>query len=853
MIDSRVVSQARIFPYLGPAAVLYLTAGIASAAGALGAAAVGVAVAAGLLSLGVFAAHGAPHTTGARRVGLLAFGSALALLSLIAPGTSTLGADLASMAGVCMAGALVVDLAFTVPDEPPALRSRRALRSLVHLLGVLAAAAAAAAAMPVLELGGELWLVPARWRLIPVAYATGAVILALALRATRRRLGSAPEALASNAWGMLGLVPAALALAAVSGLLWTGWARAGSAWVRGLSVIAAALVVGSHVLLIDSQRRLSVGTAMRGSLSAAITLALVATGVGLWHARVPREPVALALAAAATLLVAVGLFLALSPLARAMLAPFGGRLIDAVAEAEGRLRGAHTLGQVSEAVLGPLRLASASPEAAPLLFTLEPAWACRLDAAGQAHLERRSLPEALQRHLLSHPRDLLLRDPLEASRVRRPDLRELADELQELDALCVVPLAVEDELEGALIVPRGKRRSALTLEEIDAMERLAKMLAGVVNVLCARERAHQRAAHVARERERAEEQVERLEHEIARLRGDAERLRSGRDLQRPDDSLVAYSPAMRRLKEDLERAAPQSAPLALWGETGIPMEPLARWVHRRSGRGAEPLVVADCSAMQAEQAAGALFGGVHDGVRHAGWLQLAEGGTLLLLDAPALPTEVQRELAEAIATRQARRRDGGVAFPMECRLIVTARAPVAALVELAALDEELARWLEPLGTAVPPLRERVEDLPSLILLALDRAARVLGRDAVGIEPSAQKALQSYEWPGNLRELGSVVERAVARCRGSRVHVDDLPASVTGVRTSTQHTEGHPLHGRYDTVERRLLQYALERSGGNKSEAARMLGLKRTTFLDKLRRHRLEAGSRSRRPQDDAIL
>jgi len=122
-----------------------------------------------------------------------------------------------------------------------------------------------------------------------------------------------------------------------------------------------------------------------------------------------------------------------------------------------------------------------------------------------------------------------------------------------------------------------------------------------------------------------------------------------------------------------------------------------------------------------------------------------------------------------------------------------------------------------------------------VLLALDRACRVLGREIVGIDAPALDALRAREWHGNLRELDSVIEQAVARAQGTKVVVADLPPAP-GVAA---YEDADPLMGTYEQLERRILARALERAAGNKSEAARMLGLKRSTFLDKLRRFGLE--------------
>jgi DNA-binding NtrC family response regulator len=134
---------------------------------------------------------------------------------------------------------------------------------------------------------------------------------------------------------------------------------------------------------------------------------------------------------------------------------------------------------------------------------------------------------------------------------------------------------------------------------------------------------------------------------------------------------------------------------------------------------------------------------------------------------------------------------------------------------------------------VPPLRARREDIPSLSLLALDRACRVLGREVMGMDQRALEILLAHDWPGNLRELQHVVGLAVARAEGPQVRPSDIPPLAASAPT------GDPMAGTYDALEKQILLHALDRAGGNKSKAARLLGLKRTTFLDKLRRHDLD--------------
>src|SRR5690606_19732585 len=144
------------------------------------------------------------------------------------------------------------------------------------------------------------------------------------------------------------------------------------------------------------------------------------------------------------------------------------------------------------------------------------------------------------------------------------------------------------------------------------------------------------------------------------------------------------------------------------------------------------------------------------------------------------------------------------------------------LVRGGAFDLELERRLEPLTLEVPSLRERREDIPSLVLLALDRSCRTSGREVMGIDADALEALEAHDWPGDVAELESVSERAVARAKGPAVRLSDLPPLMPD---ADDHEPEDPFRGTFAEVEARVLEHALELAGGNKSEAARILGLK----------------------------
>jgi DNA-binding NtrC family response regulator len=424
--------------------------------------------------------------------------------------------------------------------------------------------------------------------------------------------------------------------------------------------------------------------------------------------------------------------------------------------------------------------------------------------------------------------------------VRRPDLRALADALEALDALAAVPLVHEGELDGALVVPRGRRRSVLTLEELAALETLAARITPIVGLAGAVERSSRREADLMVQREKLEERVDALEDELAKSRAEASRTREG--VGGPSAApLVAYGPAMRAAVTRIDELAPLDAPVLFAFEPGVAAAPLVRRLHENGPRKMGPIVIADCANVRAEEAELALFG---DELRHGtpGWLRLAAGGTLFLDRATALGTEVLRQLDEAIATRSARPSGFGSPYALDVRVVLGVHDDPAALVERSSMDPGLAERVRALRVEIPPLRARPEDLGSLVLFAIDRACRASGAATLGIAEDALAELASHDWPGNELELFALIERAVRRASPPRITRADVGSLVVRAPAA-------PLEGSLADIERRALETALARAGGNKSEAARLLGIARTTFLDKLKRAGIEVGDdrRSTRP------
>lgn len=514
-----------------------------------------------------------------------------------------------------------------------------------------------------------------------------------------------------------------------------------------------------------------------------------------------------------------------------------GRLADG-AEAAGRnLVGGATLEDLASGALGPLSEALGDAHGLPELYTLEPPLRARLDVGDRLTIRSAEAPAAVARVLFAHDgHGILDLASLRAQVVREPSIRDAVDTMESRAIGCVLPCVHLDHIEGLLLLPLGDRSETLSRVELGALGRLGDSLGGALASALAQRRADTHIHQLSSSRRDAEDRITSLEGEIEQLRGQCDVL--GRGLAEDQTLHVAYSQSMRRVQTRAIELAPVTDPVLLVAPAGSPVLPVSRFIHDRGPRWEAPFVVADCAAAPPDQVMSLLFGS--ESARRTGWFQSAMGGTLLLRDLPALSRPAQTRLAEALAARSEGADDDDGPHAVQPRLIATSRAPLSELLRRSALDSDLASCFSGSpgvpgpSLTIPPLRERREDVPSLALLAIDRACRVLAREPVGIEQHAMAALVDHDWPGDVAELELVIELATAKASTKTIALRDLPPLAWPGAD-----EGESLSGTYVEVECRLLERALLRSGGNKSEAARLLGLKRTTFLDKLRRHGLE--------------
>jgi DNA-binding NtrC family response regulator len=442
------------------------------------------------------------------------------------------------------------------------------------------------------------------------------------------------------------------------------------------------------------------------------------------------------------------------------------------ADAEAALRAA------LEALRAPAGAAATSPE----LWTLDPMRVLTIDAAGYAHERPGELPVGILDIASKEPEATLRTEVLEALEVRRPDLRRLSRWMADHGALTLTVIAAGGEALGALVIPRGGRAAYVTLEEARAMKAFADTLAATCEARSALARGLAREQETTRRAEAAEDRVLVLEQartiDVGRYELAAARV------ARPA-AVGVYSAPSRLAFEALERRIKAGAPVAIVAPSGVDPVPYVARAHLGGPRREAPLVIVDGTSSRE-----------HDPARWtdkaASPLALADRGTLLLVDGPSLPVDVQRIIARALAER---RLPWERADPLDIALALSATAPLGALAAEGRLDPTLAARLadaleEPI--VLPRLSERPEDIRAIITDRLAREGLRVRGAPVGIEDAAFARLAQYDFPGEDAELVSIVQRLVGRLRGQVVRAPDVDALGLGNARSEPYAGGGPI-------------------------------------------------------------
>jgi len=307
--------------------------------------------------------------------------------------------------------------------------------------------------------------------------------------------------------------------------------------------------------------------------------------------------------------------------------------------------------------------------------------------------------------------------------------------------------------------------------------------------------------------------------------------------------MVALSDAMREVVGLAERVATTDANVLVTGESGAGKDALAWFIHSRSRRTEQPLVKIDCATLPADLLEAELFGyerGAFTGAIEAkpGRLEAAHRGTLVLDEIACLSLEAQAKLLRVIEHREFERLGGRQTIEVDARLVALTNTDLKNAVERRAFRDDLFYRLNVVQIQLPPLRERSEDLEELGRGFLQAFALKHGRPAKQISAGAWKFLRAYDFPGNVRELANIIERAVIVSVGAEIEASDLPQST---RVAAARRERKAQRPTLAEVESEYIRETLTATRGNKTEAARVLGISRKNLYERLAREKAEAG------------
>ena len=306
------------------------------------------------------------------------------------------------------------------------------------------------------------------------------------------------------------------------------------------------------------------------------------------------------------------------------------------------------------------------------------------------------------------------------------------------------------------------------------------------------------------------------------------------------EEIVGISPALHAVLSRVSKVAPTDSTVLITGETGTGKELIARAVHRRSQRCSRAFVSVNCAAVPRDLIASELFGhekGAFTGAtqRRLGRFELAEAGTIFLDEIGELPAETQIALLHVLQEHEFSRVGGTGSIRTNVRVIAATNRDLQAAIAASTFRSDLFYRLNVFPIEVPPLRERREDIPVLVEYFIDRYARKAGKNIRGVNKKSLELLQSYPWPGNIRELQNVIERSVIVCDTENFSVDESWLSRQPVATEPNKELG--LFKRLPSQEKAAIEAALRESGGRvsgPSGAAAKLGIPGSTLDSKIR-------------------
>jgi formate hydrogenlyase transcriptional activator len=396
---------------------------------------------------------------------------------------------------------------------------------------------------------------------------------------------------------------------------------------------------------------------------------------------------------------------------------------------------------------------------------------------------------------------------------------------------CVLPLISRNGVLGVLALGR-REDHPFNRVDIGFLTQVANQVAIAVENATAYGQIEEARAEL----EKAFEEIKSLKD---RLQDENVALREQIDQALMFEEIVGVSPALRAVLSRVSKVAPTDSTVLLTGETGTGKELIARAIHKRSRRSSRAFVSVNCAAIPASLIASELFGhekGAFTGAtqRRLGRFELAEEGTIFLDEVGELPAETQITLLHVLQEREFQRVGGNQSIRANARVIAATNRDLEAAIAEGKFRSDLFYRLNVFPIEIPPLRERREDIPLLVEYFIDRYARKAGKNFQAVSKKSLDLLQSYPWPGNIRELQNVIERSVVVCETENFSVDESWLSRKPLANPPK--SQLELSEKLAAQEKELIEAALRESGGRvsgPSGAAAKLGLHRSTLESKI--------------------
>ena len=336
--------------------------------------------------------------------------------------------------------------------------------------------------------------------------------------------------------------------------------------------------------------------------------------------------------------------------------------------------------------------------------------------------------------------------------------------------------------------------------------------------------------------------IVRKELDVHRLREENRSLREALGERYEFKNIVAQSPKMQQVLAMVARVAPTSSTVLLGGESGVGKDLVARAIHEHSRRASGPYIKINSTAIPENLLESELFGyekGAFTGAAASkpGKFELADKGTLFLDEIGDVPPATQVKLLRVLQEREFERLGGTRTLKVDVRLVAATNRDLRAALEQGAFREDLYYRLNVVPINIPALREHKEDIPALVDHFIRQQAPEAGKTITGISPEAMRILVNFHWPGNVRELRNIIERAIALSAGGRIEAADIQLDVSPPRPGAVETAAGiafpPQGTSLDEFEEEIIREALRRAAGNKSQAARLLGLSRNALRYRL--------------------